>query len=503
MVYSFIMEFKDKQDALVILNAVQLQCTGRIFHMGLFKKDPKKIWDQAMSLLKQGNTHEGIQMLKKAAEAGYGRAWLRLGEQCENEAGRQILKFDDTHEARQQYTQAADYYYKAIQAGFPYGWKALGDLYGENKLENSDVYKALRCYERAAEAGIPSAKMEVARMNLTGITMPKDAQTAIYWYESAWKDNRPDAYVRIGELYEKGDGVKQDIEKAFSYYEKAAACDVSDLPDSTAFLISNARLRCTCRKHPERLGYFDLINAGQAEYNAKNYRLACELWERAAAFIGEDLTIKDPPEKQTQMTSGSDKKINKNLYYYAKQQVELQDKQTDIHTTEKSEQTTKRDEAWAAYDEAWVYRKKYQETSLPSDREKMLEYYIKASNLKHHSAQAELGKIYFFGLFGMEKDIEKASDYLYMAARADHTEAQGDLALLSFIEKYGKRNPEKAFYWSRRSAKAGNAEGQFVYAFLCGSGEVSKADEQEALKWIKKSAEQGYEPAIEQLKRLE
>lgn len=599
--------------------------------MGLFKKDPKKIYQQAIDLLHQGKSEEGLSLIQKAADMNYGPAWIYLGEQHEKEAGRQILQFDDMEDAAQEYEQAAACYRKAIQKGFPYGWKALGNLYDNNHLKNSDSFKALRCYERAAEAGISSAKTEIAKLNLLGITRVKDTQEAIRWYESAWQDGCPDAYIRIGELYEKGDGVPRDIEKAFTYYEKAAA-DTDKLSDKrTASMVSNIRLRCICRKHPERLGYEELVSAGQMEFHAKNYALACSLWERAAAISGEDLSAAESKEELSKKVTSSQKRPIAEFYLRSKRMAAVQ-KGTAVFDTaeeyvknaialrdegyhaasfhyfskaaemghpyarnavataflngrgvEKNEQRGQKllleaanagskeasynlglfyktgqkgfpqdktkalqyykkafdlgeissgyyigkmyrdgdgiprdmnqacswftwaaslNHAESAYEMAWFYREKLQGTSLSSDLEKMMDYYTKAAELKHRSAQAELGSIYFSGSFGVKVNIQKAFDYLYPAALADHAAAQGNLAFLYFLEKYGKRNPEAAYYWSRRAAVSGDSQGQFVYAFLLGSGEVSKADEQKAREWLKKSADQGYEPAIEQLKRL-
>lgn len=156
---------------------------------------------------------------------------------------------------------------------------------------------------------------------------------------------------------------------------------------------------------------------------------------------------------------------------------------------------------WGAYNCAWVYRERYQETKDPADREKMLEYYAKAADHGFNYACEELGTIYLYGTFDVERNVEKAFRYLERSSWEDNADAQSNLARIYYFKDYGRQNLEAAFYWSRRAAKAGNMSAQYLYGCLCGSSFVLVGDEDEAWKWIEASAAQGYEPAAEMLKK--
>ncbi|MDO4332707.1 MAG: tetratricopeptide repeat protein [Eubacteriales bacterium] len=156
---------------------------------------------------------------------------------------------------------------------------------------------------------------------------------------------------------------------------------------------------------------------------------------------------------------------------------------------------------WGAYSCAWIYRDRYNETNDPSDREKMLEYYVMSAEKGLGYACVELGSIYLHGDLGVEKDTDRAFYFLERAAWKDITSAQSDIAGMYYYEIYGKQNFEAAFYWSRRAAKAGDMAAQYLYGCLCGTSWVLVGDEDEAWKWIEASALQGYAPAVEMMKK--
>src|SRR5580704_1982951 len=67
-----------------------------------------------------------------------------------------------------------------------------------------DPKKAAELYQRAAEAGLPTAQADLADMLLKGEAGPPDLTSALPQLEAAAAANHPVAQFELGELYETG-----------------------------------------------------------------------------------------------------------------------------------------------------------------------------------------------------------------------------------------------------------------------------------------------------------
>lgn len=86
-----------------------------------------------------------------------------------------------------------------------------------------DPQAALKHYEAAARAGLPTAAADLGQMLLDGEAGPPDPEAALPWLTMAARANHPMAQYLLGEMYERGEAVPQDYARAELLYAAAAA----------------------------------------------------------------------------------------------------------------------------------------------------------------------------------------------------------------------------------------------------------------------------------------
>jgi len=96
-----------------------------------------------------------------------------------------------------------------------------------------DPKKAEEIYQRAAEAGLPTAQADLADMLLKGEAGPPDLASALPLLEAAAAANHPVAQFQLGELYETGAPpfVQQNLEVARQLYAAAADRGMKEAAD--------------------------------------------------------------------------------------------------------------------------------------------------------------------------------------------------------------------------------------------------------------------------------
>ena len=96
-----------------------------------------------------------------------------------------------------------------------------------------DPKKAEEIYQRAAEAGLPTAQADLADMLLKGEAGPPDLASALPLLEAAAAANHPVAQFELGELYETGAPplVVQNLEMARKLYTAAAGHGMKEAAD--------------------------------------------------------------------------------------------------------------------------------------------------------------------------------------------------------------------------------------------------------------------------------
>jgi TPR repeat protein len=97
-----------------------------------------------------------------------------------------------------------------------------------------DPAAAEAMFERAAEAGLPTAQADLADMLIKGEAGPPDAARALPLLQAAAAANHPLAQYELGRFYETGTQVPQDETKARALYVQAASHGVKDAADRLA-----------------------------------------------------------------------------------------------------------------------------------------------------------------------------------------------------------------------------------------------------------------------------
>ena len=96
-----------------------------------------------------------------------------------------------------------------------------------------DPKEAEELFQRAAEAGLPTAQADLADMFLKGEAGPPDLASALPLLEAAAAANHPVAQFQLGELYETGAPplVPQNVEMARRLYASAAGHGMKEAAD--------------------------------------------------------------------------------------------------------------------------------------------------------------------------------------------------------------------------------------------------------------------------------
>ena len=138
--------------------------------------------------------------------------------------------------------------------------------------------------------------------------------------------------------------------------------------------------------------------------------------------------------------------------------------------------------------------------------------YRDAASRGYAPAQNELGKIYQFGLLGIDQDSKQALQWYLKAASPDlngtnsdkkgYASAQQNVGTIYLVGDGVQKNSKEAFKWFKMAAAQGNVESQFYLGLLYYNGEAVTKDVKEAFKWFKMAAAQDHPKAQNNLSRM-
>ena len=114
----------------------------------------------------------------------------------------------------------------------------LGTMLRKGQGTEKDPQKAAEIYQRAAEAGLPTAQADLADMYLKGELGPPDLARALPLLEAAAAGNHPVAQYQLGQFYETGAPplVPQNLEIARQLYAAAASHGMPEAAARSAYL---------------------------------------------------------------------------------------------------------------------------------------------------------------------------------------------------------------------------------------------------------------------------
>jgi TPR repeat protein len=157
---------------------------------------------------------EGLEWLRKAAEAGHSLAQVSLG--LAYRTGYYGIK-EDMNEAVKWLRRASD-------ARDAHGQSELGFMYERGDGVTKDAAEAVRLYALAADQGLPIAQFDLAYMYENGSGVSADTERAVKLYEKA-AIGVPTARFNLAVLYSDGKSVPRDSIKAYMWGVLAASAE--------------------------------------------------------------------------------------------------------------------------------------------------------------------------------------------------------------------------------------------------------------------------------------
>ena len=175
---------------------------------------------EAETLYQQGKIEEAKTKFKELANQDYGPAMKRLGDLCQ---------------ATEDFVLANQWYEKAGEADYDWGWYCLGDAFMYGKGVTSDYEIAVQCFQNAYDLD-GEAKEHAA--GCLGLIYQKyenyDAANA--YFAEVGEAGIPFGWKNLGDSYYNGTGVEQNYKKAREYYQKAIDLDESTKGELTKII---------------------------------------------------------------------------------------------------------------------------------------------------------------------------------------------------------------------------------------------------------------------------
>ena len=143
----------------------------------------------------------------------------------------------------------------------------------------------------------------------------------------------------------------------------------------------------------------------------------------------------------------------------------------------------------------------YREKSGAASLAVAAEWYLKAANQGHATAQTNIGRMYRNGQ-GVTKDYSQAWAWFRKAADQGHADAQSNIGWM-YLNGFGvTKDYRQAVDWFRKAANRGNPWAQYNLGYRYENGEGVRRNHHQAMAWFKKAADQGHAGAQAALKQL-
>jgi predicted Ser/Thr protein kinase len=144
----------------------------------------------------------------------------------------------------------------------------------------------------------------------------------------------------------------------------------------------------------------------------------------------------------------------------------------------------------------------YAKESGAQENAAAVQWFRKSAEQGYAPAQSQLGKIYFNGFGGVQKDPREAANWYLKAATQGDASAQMSLGFMYANGIGVLKDDAAAVGWYRKSAEQGNALAQNYLGDMLATGRGGVRDSTEAAQWYRKAAEAGNSFAQNSLGRL-
>ena len=324
----------------------------------------------------------------------------------------------------QDYEKAFEWFLKSAQEDNKFAQYSLANLYYYGNGLEKDLSQAFLWYQRSSAQGQPYASYAVAQMYSIGEYVCQNEETAQRYYKAALsgflqiesKDQADDnLYYKIGMMYKNGLGTGIDMDKAIDYFKRSAEMNNKNgLYEYGKALLLGEHIPQDKEKAVKLLEKAIKLE----NINAKRF-LALE-------YISGEHLEQDTEKGLAMLTECADSgdafacyKLGK---IYFKGDIVLQ----DLDKAEKYLLSAEDNEfTQYALGKLYLLEEKY-------DIQKAVDYFEKSVDRNNWSSY-QLGRLYFFGAGGLEKDKEKAVEWFNKSANDGNEYAQN---LLDNMEQF-------------------------------------------------------------------
>ena len=318
----------------------------------------------------------------------------------------------------QDYEKAFEWFLKSAQEGNKFAQYSLANLYYYGNGVEKDLSQAFLWYQKSSAQGQPYASYAVAQMYSKGEYVSQGGETAQRYYKAALsgflklesKEQADDnLYYKLGSMFKKGLGTDIDMDRAIDYFKRSAEMNNKNgLYEYGKELLLGEHIPQDKEKAVKLLEKAIKLE----NINAKRF-LALEL------ISGEHLN-QDIDKGLAMLTECADSGDTCACYklgkIYFKGDIVLQ----DLDKAEKYLLSAEDNEfTQYALGKLYLLEEKY-------DIQKAVDYFEKSVDRNNWSSY-QLGRLYFFGAGGLEKDKEKSVEWLTKSANDGNEYAQNML----------------------------------------------------------------------------
>lgn len=467
------------------------------FQMRYLEKEAASGNIEAMLLLGEYSREDTEMWYTKAAEAGNTTAMIKLGDY--------LLEYQSEYKA------VMEWYMKALNLGDIRAAAHIGDMYfrcGEAMLEEQPKEKAVRWYQKGAQAQDWLAMIRLGDAYYYGEGIPQYYAEAMHWYQQAValmetmpyaqyiEDRKLDIHdwdeipleQKIATMYRQGLGVQKDYCKAMDWLMKSLNAQEDEW--------------MSIEQAEEKRDWSQLIHiGGWYDTVMDNYDMAKELYREAMNFSGiSPCNVAEEIGNAYKYGKGwVDPQFDKALEWYLVA-LESIDKATEEYGVasrfNRCRETIYRELAELYYDGDATVKQDYQQSVL---------WLFKLEVLTHRTDTMRCLAIMYNNGWGVEKSYDTAKEWYEKECQAirdmyspsesewgreianrDVVRRLIDIGSMYEIGEYVEKDSEKADEWFAKAAELGEGDAVLAIAEMYKSGETIPKDFQKALSWYAK-----------------
>ncbi len=398
-----------------------------------------------------------------------------------DDAEAQVGPYHEDYSAQgvpQAYREAAKWFRKGADQGYPLLQFWLGALYYRGEGLPQDFTEAVNWYRRAAGQGYAPAQYNLGDCYYQGQGVPQNYVEATRWWRKAADQRYLQAQYNLGTHYHRGEGVPQDFSEAAKWYRKAADRGYARAQNNLGELYQNGK--GLCQDYGE---------------SAKLFREAADQGFAPAQYNLGHCYYRSQGVPQDYAEAA-------NWYLKAARQGIAQ-AQTNLALMYRDGLGVARDYTEAvkwfrtAAEQVDALARNYlgclyrDGLGVPRDYAEAVKWFRTAAEQGLALAQYNLGVMYRDGK-GVRRNYNAAIKLLGEAAEQGLAEAQNSLGSMYKNGSGGTKSHGKAVLWFTRAAEQGLAQGQDNMGVMYRDGKGVQQDDNEAVKWFRKAAEHGF-----------